>query len=56
MAFTETQTVQFLFQRVENILAKGENDGYKYFIHFPKFFSTDIYLRGVKSHHCVVKG
>ena len=29
------QTVQFLFDRAENIVGKGQNDGYQHFLLFP---------------------
>ena len=33
--FNVAQIVHFFFDRVENILEKGENVGYQYFLPFP---------------------
>ena len=38
---------------VENIVGKGENNGYHYFLLFPQF-SKGVFLRGTKGHHCAV--
>ena len=32
------QTVIFIFDRVENIVGKGENAGYQHFVLFPQCF------------------
>ena len=41
----------FLFDRLENTVGKGENDGYQYFLLFSKAF----FVRVIKSWDCVVK-
>ena len=33
----------FFFDRVENIVEKGENAGYQHFLLFPQCFQTDFY-------------
>ena len=44
--------VQILFDRVENIVAKGENASNQHFLHF-----TQCFLPGfAKQWHCAVKG
>ena len=43
-----------VFDRVENIVGKGENAGYQYFLLFPPCFQKD-FLRVVKSRDCVVQ-
>ena len=45
----------YVFDREENIVGKGENPGYQYFLLFP-MFSNGIFLRVVKSRDCVGKG
>ena len=45
----------FGFDRVKNIVGKGENAGYQHFLLFPQCFSKDFLLRVVKSQNCVVK-
>ena len=45
----------FVFDRVENIVGKGENAGYKHFLLFPTLFSIGFVLKVVKSRDCVVK-
>ena len=42
----------YVFERVENIVGKGENTGYQ---HFLTMFSKALILRDVKSCDCVVK-
>ena len=44
-----------VFDRVENIVGKGENAGYQHFLLFPQFFSKGVLLGVVKSRSCVVK-
>ena len=44
-----------LFNRVENIVGKGENAGYQHFLLFPQCFLRGLFLRVVKSRDCVVK-
>ena len=36
--FSVAQMVQFSFERVENIVGKGENAGYQHFLLFPQCF------------------
>ena len=50
-----TQKLKFVLERVENILGKGENAGYKHFSPFPKIFSTAFFFWVVISRDCVVK-
>ena len=42
------------FDRVENIVGKGENAGKQHFLLFP-VFSKAFFFRVVKSQDCVVK-
>ena len=44
-----TQNLNFLLERVENILGKGENAGYQHFLLFPKCFQKASFSRVVKS-------
>ena len=44
----------FVFDKVENIVGKGENAGYQHFLLFPRCFQTFL-LRVVESQDCVVK-
>ena len=50
--FSDTKVVIPSFDRVENIVGKGENAGYQHFLLFPQYFqkASDSF-----SHHCVVK-
>ena len=48
------QMMNYVFDRAENIVGKGENAGYA-FSPFPIMFSKGLFLRGVKSRDCVVK-
>ena len=41
-----TQNLNFVLRRVENILGKGENAGYQYFLLFPKMFSKSFFPKG----------
>ena len=54
--FLEAQMVQFLFERVENIVEKDNNARYQHSFLFPTIFLKGFYHRGVKSQHQVVKG
>ena len=47
-----TQNLNFVLGRVENIVGKGENAGYK---HFLPMFSKVCSPGGVKSRDCMVK-
>ena len=42
-----------LFDRVENIVGKGENGGT--FSPFPTMFSKDLFVKVIKSQYCMVK-
>ena len=44
-----------LFDRVENIVEKGENAGYQHFLFFQQMFSRATFFRVVQSRDCVVK-
>ena len=37
-----------VFDRIENIVGKGENAGYQHFLLFPQCFEKDFFLRVVK--------
>ena len=49
------QKLKFAFERVENIVGKGENAGYQHFLLFPQYFQKASFSRVVKSRDCVVK-
>ena len=38
-----TEKLNFLLERVENIVGKGENAGYQHFLLFPQCFQQDPY-------------
>ena len=38
------QVIEFVFERIENLVAKGENAGYHHFILFPQFFQMSSSL------------
>ena len=44
-----------VFDRLENIVRKGESAGYQHFLLFPQCFQKGS-VRVVKSRDCVVKG
>ena len=44
-----------VFDRVENIVGKGENAGYQHFLLFPQCFQKGFLLMFVKSRDCLVK-
>ena len=43
----------FVFDRVDNIVGKGENAGYQHFLLFPQYFQKVLYLKLVKCKDCV---
>ena len=53
-----TQLLQFFFDTIENILGKGENAGYQYFLLFPQCFQKPsssgllkpVFIRSVSRH------
>ena len=45
----------FVFDRIVNIVGKGENADYQHFSPFPTMFSKGFLPRVVKSGDCVVK-
>ena len=45
----------FAFERVENIVGKGENAGHQHFILFIQCFQKAFHLRSLKSWDCVVE-
>ena len=45
----------FVFDRVENIVEKGENAGYQHFLLFPQCFLKGSFDRVVKNRDCVGK-
>ena len=60
-AFTDnkinvTPKQKFFLGWVENIVGKGENDGYQHFLLFPQCFQKAPLFKVVKSRDCVVKG
>ena len=50
-----TKKFKLRFQRVENIVGKGENAGYQHFLLFPQYFPK-ISFPGSCVSDCVVKG
>ena len=34
------KVIEFMLDRVEKVVAKGENTGYQHFLHFPQCFQT----------------
>ena len=51
----EAQMMISVFHRVENIVRKGENDGYQHFLLFSQCFKKDPFLGVVKGLDCVGK-
>ena len=45
----------FVFDRIENIVGKGENAGFLAFSPFPTMFSKGFLFKVVKNWDCVVK-
>ena len=45
----------FVFDRLENIVEKGENAGYQHFLPFPQGFQKPSPFKVIKSRDCVVK-
>ena len=43
-----TENLKFLFERVENIVGKGENAGYQHFLLFPQCFQKDSFTGSLK--------
>ena len=50
------QNLNFILGKVENILGKGENAGYRHFLLFPKCFLKASFSRVAKSWDCMGKG
>ena len=46
----------YLFDRVEDIVGKGENAGYQHFLLFPQCFQKDFFSKGCKISGYQVKG
>ena len=46
------QKLKLDFRRVENIVGKGENDGYQHYLHFPQCFLKGFFFRAVKTRGC----
>ena len=46
--FYVAKMMTFVFNRVENIVGKGENAGYKHFLLFPQCFQKADLLRVLK--------
>ena len=44
-----------VFDKIENIVGKGENAGYQHFLLCPQCFQNASFLGVVKSRDCVVK-
>ena len=42
------QMIVSVFDRVENIVGKGKNDGYQHFLLFPQCFQKTSFLRSLK--------
>ena len=51
--FKLAQMMNFVFDRVENIVGKGENAGFSALSLFPTMFSKAFFLGVVKSWDCV---
>ena len=51
----ELKKMIFVFERVENIVGKGENAGYQHFPLFRQCFSKGLLLKVTQSWGCVVK-
>ena len=47
--------INSVFDRIENIVGKGENAGLPAFSPFPTMFSKVFFLRVIKSRDCVLK-
>ena len=47
------QLVKFLFDRVKNMMPKGEITSNQYFLHF---FQKVFLPQGVKNNHCMMQG
>ena len=45
--------VESVFDRVENIVGKGENAGNQYFLLLPTMFSKGLFVTIVKTGYCV---
>ena len=43
-----TKNLQIVFERLENIVGKGENAGYQHFLLFPQCFQTASFSRSLK--------
>ena len=48
--------MEFVIDWVENIVEKGENAGYQYFLLFPQCFEKGFIFKVFESQHCAVKG
>ena len=47
---------QYLSEREENIVGKGENAGYQHFLLFPQCFQKDFFiLKGVENRQYILK-
>ena len=46
----------FVSERVENIVGKGENDGYELFLQYPQCFQKGFFLKVAKTWDCIYKG
>ena len=53
--FILVQMVQFLNEREENTVGKGENAGNQHFLLFPQCFSKVFSSGGIRSFYCKVK-
>ena len=45
---------EFVCDRVENIVGKGQNAGSQHFLLFPQCFSKGLFFKVVKSWDCMV--
>ena len=56
-AFADVKNkISFIFEWVENIVGKGENDGHQHFLLFPQCSERDCFSGVDSSRFCVVKG
>ena len=46
-----TEMMKYVFERVENIVGKGENAGYQHFLHFPLCFQKASFAGSLTHSH-----
>ena len=55
LLFVVSKMMIFVFDRIDNIVGKGENAGHQHFLVFPQCFQKGFFLRVVKTRDFVVK-